>query len=372
MPAEEVSFMQRSVSVVGGGVIGLFCARAAAAAGWSVSLHDPTFGARAVGDGAASWVAGGMLAPLSEGWPGEHALLALGSASLRRWHDPVLRADLEGRGVVVSSGSLTVAFDSADAADLRTVADWVGAQGHDLEILSRSEVRTLEPSLSPRVRLGLSAPGELSVDNRALVLALESAVRDRGVRIERAPVTDLDALTTDRVVVAAGWSTSRLLPDVPVRPVKGEILRLRARPGSASAPTRTVRASVNGRAVYLVPRGDGLVVGATQYEHGDDTAVTVAGVRDLLADAEAVFPAVGDYELAETAAGLRPGSPDNIPVVGRWDDRVIVAAGHGRNGVLLAPVTADAVVAELEGEPLTEAACALPERFSSLTRTRAR
>ncbi|WP_156388374.1 MULTISPECIES: glycine oxidase ThiO [unclassified Rhodococcus (in: high G+C Gram-positive bacteria)] len=346
------------MTVVGGGVIGLFIARAAATAGWSVTLHDPVFGSRTVGDGAASWVAGGMLAPLSEGWPGEHDLLALGAESLRRWHD------LDpGPGVVTSTGSVTVAFDAADAADLRTAADWVRAQGHDLTMLSRSDVRALEPAVSPRVRAGVSAPAEMAVDNRAVVALLEAEILAAGVRVSREPVTDLGAVTTERIVVAAGWAASSLVPGLPVRPVKGEILRLRARRGSAAAPTRTIRASVNGRAVYLVPRGDGLVVGATQYEHGNDTAVTVGGVRDLLADAEAVFPAIGDYELAEAAAGLRPGSPDNIPIIGSVDDRVVVAAGHGRNGVLLAPVTADAVVAELDGAPLAAARCALPQRF---------
>ncbi|MGB3773198.1 MAG: glycine oxidase ThiO [Rhodococcus sp. (in: high G+C Gram-positive bacteria)] len=358
--------MKRSVTVVGGGVIGLFVARAAANAGWTTTLADPVFGCRRIGDGAASWVAGGMLAPLSEGWPGEHELLAFGAESLSRWH----RLDL-GRDVVTSTGSLTVAFDAADAADLRTVAEWVGAQGHDVAMLSRSDIRESEPAVSPRARLGLSAPNELAVDNRAVVAALEAEVLAAGVHVTTESVRELDTVSTEQVVVAAGWATSLLLPEVPVRPVKGEILRLRARSGSASAPTRTVRASVNGRAVYLVPRPDGLVVGATQYEHGDDTAVTVAGVRDLLADAEAVFPAIGDYELVETAAGLRPGSPDNIPIVGRLDERVVVATGHGRNGVLLAPLTADAVVAELQGTPLPVAACARPTRFTpSLTGAR--
>jgi glycine oxidase len=104
---------------------------------------------------------------------------------------------------------------------------------------------------------------------------------------------------------------------------------------------------VHGRQVYLVPRADGVVVGATQYEHGRDTAPTVTGVRELLDDACTVLPALGEYELVECAAGLRPTTPDNLPVVGRLDERVLVAAGHGRNGFLLAPWTAEKIAAEL-------------------------
>ena len=147
-----------------------------------------------------------------------------------------------------------------------------------------------------------------------------------------------------------------------VRPVKGEILRLRARPGVTPAPSRTIRGSVHGRPAYLVPRGDGLVVGATQYE-ADDTQVTVAGVRDLIADAEALLPAIGEYELYEATAGLRPMSPDNLPLIGRLSERVVAATWHGRNGVLFTPITADAVLAELADDPLAEAKNADPQRF---------
>jgi glycine oxidase len=112
---------------------------------------------------------------------------------------------------------------------------------------------------------------------------------------------------------------------------------------------------MHGRQVYLVPRADGVVVGATQYEHGRDTAPSVTGVRELLDDACEVVPALGEYELAECAAGLRPMTPDNLPLVGRLDERTLVAAGHGRNGFLLAPWTAEAIVAELNGARLPEA-----------------
>ncbi|MFD6882422.1 MULTISPECIES: glycine oxidase ThiO [unclassified Rhodococcus (in: high G+C Gram-positive bacteria)] len=349
-----------TVAVVGGGVIGLSIAWRAARSGYVVTVHDPDPGS------GASWVAGGMLAPLSEGWPGEGHVLELGAASLQRWPEfaALLRSGT-GIDLVTSTASMTVALDAADAADLRTVAEWVQAQGHEMRVLSRAEVRDLEPSLGPRIRLGLLASAELSVDNRALVVALRRAAVDAGVRFSEAPVADLADLAADRVVLAAGSASSRLWPALPVRPVKGEILRLRMRPGATPLPERTIRGNVHGRPAYLVPRRDGLVVGATQYEAAD-TQVTVAGVRDLIADAEALLPAIGEYELHEASAGLRPMTPDNLPLIGRLSERVIAATGHGRNGVLLTPLTVDAVLAELSEDPLSEVKHASPQRFTEV------
>ncbi|WP_459548342.1 glycine oxidase ThiO [Nocardia sp. X0981] len=349
-----------TLAVVGGGVIGLAVAWRAAEAGWTVTLFDP-----AVGSGA-SWVAGGMLAPLSEGWPGEDEVLAFGAAALARW--PGFAARLEavtGVDVFVATETLTVAQDTADAADLRTVADWVGEHGHELRILDRAGVRALEPALARTVRAGLLAATEPAVDNRRLVEALRKAATEAGVTVRAAEVRDLAELDQHRIVLAAGAASARLWPGLPVRPVKGEILRLRHRPGAQTPPTRVIRARVHGRPVYFVPRPDGLVVGATQYEAGFDTAVTVAGVRDLIADAETVLPGVGEYELAEASAGSRPGTPDNLPLLGRLSERVIAATGHGRNGMLTSAFTADAVLAELAGQPLSEAASADPRRFTA-------
>ena len=162
------------------------------------------------------------------------------------------------------------------------------------------------------------------------------------------PVDDLAAVDADVRVIANGIDAPTLWPGLPIRPVKGEVLRLRWRKGCMPLPQRVIRARVHGRQVYLVPRPDGVVVGATQYEHGRDTAPAVTGVRELLDDACAVMPALGEYELAECAAGLRPMTPDNLPIVGRLDDRTLVAAGHGRSGFLLAPWTAEAIAGELE------------------------
>jgi glycine oxidase len=340
MPAKGEGILERSpnraLSVIGGGVIGLSIARRAAQDGWSVRLHRTD--AR-----GASWVAGGMLAPHSEGWPGEDAQLALGLESLKLWHTGFLHGLPED--VVTARESLVVAVDRADATDLRTVADWLSAQGQPVH--PTTAARDIEPLLAQGIRHGFVAETELAVDNRLLVDALQAACEALGVQWAP-PVTDLADVPGLRVI-ANGIDAPALWPGLQVRPVKGEVLRLRWRKGCMPAPQRVVRARVHGRQVYLVPRADGVVVGATQYEHGRDTAPVVTGVRDLLDDACAVMPALGEYELAECAAGLRPMTPDGLPIVGRLDERTLVATGHGRNGFLLAPWTAERIATELAG-----------------------
>ncbi|GAA4420012.1 glycine oxidase ThiO [Actinokineospora soli] len=352
-----------SVAVVGGGVIGLACAWRLAAAGHRARLVDPE-PAR-----GASWIAGGMLAPLTESWPGEEAALDLGADALERW--PSFAADLGFE--LRREGTLVLAVDSADAATLDVLADFLAARGRAVERLTGRAARKLEPCLGPRVRSGLSVPGDLAVDNRALLAALLRACASAGVEFVTASAVSVrpgavetaeSTVECDVVVVAAGAFSRSLHPALAglVRPVKGEILRLRARPGTLPPPSRTVRALVASRPVYLVPRSDGsLVLGATQQEVGYDTEVTAGGVRDLIADAEQVLPGVGEYALVETAAGLRAGSPDNVPVLGWLEPGVLAATGHHRNRLLLAPTTADAVLALVGGGAAPEAAS--PARF---------
>ncbi len=324
-----------TLAVIGGGVIGLSVARRAAQDGWTVRVHD-------TGERGASWVAGGMLAPHSEGWPGEEELLRIGLESLDLWH----RSYLTGlpADVVTARESLVVAVDRADAEDLRTVADWLAAQGHPVTVTSAA--RDIEPLLAQGIRHGFRAVTELAVDNRRLVEALAAACAGLGVTWTGA-VADLAEVSADAVVIANGIDAPSLWPGLPVRPVKGEVLRLRWRRGCMPLPQRVIRARVHGRQVYLVPRADGVVVGATQYEHGRDTAPAVSGIRELLDDACEVMPALAEYEFAECAAGLRPATPDNLPIVGRLDERTLVATGHGRSGFLLAPWTAERIAAEL-------------------------
>ena len=326
-----------ALAVIGGGVIGLAVARRAAQDGWTVRVHRST-------ERGASWVAGGMLAPHSEGWPGEERLLQIGLASLQLWNSGFL--DGLPAEVVTAKGSLVVAVDRADAADLKTVADWLSAQGHP--VTPTTSARDVEPLLAQGIRHGFVADTELAVDNRLVVDALAAHCDRLGVRWAPAVAELSEAADADAVVIANGIDAPALWPGLAVRPVKGEVLRLRWRRGCMPVPQRVIRARVHGRQVYLVPRHDGVVVGATQYEHGRDTAPTVGGVRDLLDDACAVLPALGEYEFAECAAGLRPMTPDNLPIVGRLDERTLVATGHGRSGFLLAPWTAEAVAQELE------------------------
>jgi glycine oxidase len=329
-----------SIAVIGGGVIGLSVARRLAQSGRAVRVH------RNPAEPGASWVAGGMLAPHSEGWPGEERLLRIGLESLARWRERGPGSYLDGLpdAVITARESLVVAVDRADAADLRTVGKWLADQGHPVTLTSNA--RDIEPLLAQGIRHGFRAVNEMAVDNRAVVTALALHCDQLGVTWA-GPVGDLAQIDdVDAIVLANGVDAPSLWPGLAVRPVKGEVLRLRWRPGCMPVPQRVVRARVHGRQVYLVPRPDGVVVGATQYEHGRDTAPVVAGVRELLEDACAVIPALGEYELAETGAGLRPMTPDNMPFVGRLDERVLAAVGHGRSGFLLAPWTAEKVLAE--------------------------
>ena len=178
----------------------------------------------------------------------------------------------------------------------------------------------------------------------------------RGVRLAGG-----ELLEAERTVVAAGARSGELLPEqlvgLPsVRPVKGEILRLAARPGEMPCERIVVT-----ERVYVVPREGGeVVVGATSEERGFDRRVTAGGVHELLREAYRVLPEIAELELVETSAGLRPATADNAPLIGETAiDGLLLATGHHRNGVLLAPFTADAVLAILTGREPPEALAAL-------------
>jgi glycine oxidase len=359
--AEDTTY---DVVVVGGGVVGLAVAWRLSQQGLRVLVCDPDPAH------AASRAAAGMLAPVTEVKYGEEALLALGVESLRRY--PAFASDLESAtGLHVglrTEGTLVAATDAGDRALLVDLHDFQRSLGLDAELLTSRECRSLEPGLSPDVRCGLQVRSDHSVDNRRLCAALLAAV-DRSIRREAVRSIDVDdgdvrgvqlqsgePVSAATVVLAAGpWSAGIAgLPEAvrpQVRPVKGEILRLRARPSSGELPTRTIRGFVMGHEVYLVPRTDGeLVVGATVEEAGFDTAVRGGAVRELLRDARAVFPAIDELELVEVMAAHRPGSPDNRPMVGATSVAgLVLATGHYRNGILLTPVTADLVVAAVTG-----------------------
>jgi glycine oxidase len=357
--------------VAGGGVVGMAIAWRAAMAGFSVCLVDP-----GAGD-AASLVAAGMLAPVSESMYGEDALLRLNLLALRRF--PAFAAELEqatGQSVGLrQEGTLAVAYDPGDLAALGRMTAFRQAAGLDAEDLDGRACRRLEPFLAPDVRGGVRCAGDWSVDNRRYVAALHGAMPVAGVLVVRGRVIEVRAaggrargvrlvdgeigtVDGDAVVVAAGcWSGAiKGLPEAlreVVRPVKGQLLRLRAPAGMPPVLSHTVRATVRGAEVYLVPRADGeVIVGATSEERGHDRAVTAGAVHDLLRDATSVVPIVSELNLAETCAGLRPGTPDNGPVLGAAGPAgLLIATGHYRNGILLSAATADAAVACLAGQP---------------------
>jgi glycine oxidase len=331
-----------TVTVVGGGIIGLAIAWRLVRDGADVTVLDG-------GDDGAWQVAAGMLAPGGESAFEYPALARLLDRSASRW--PAFVDSLGADVGYDEAGTLSLALTADDVAEGARL--WVRQQ---LPRLRPSELRALEPALSPRVRAGVHAPHERQVDPRRVVAALRDRLGCRVVAKRVAALADVDG---DTVVVAAGCGTAALT-GLPVRPVKGQVLRLRGEPGLLR---HVLHAIVDGRRVYLVPRADGeIVVGATQEERADHT-VTAGGVLDLLRAAVDLVPGLAELALVETAVGHRPGTPDNAPLLGRLDDRVIVAAGHHRNGVLLAPVTAELVAGLVAGIDDPMLADFSPRRF---------
>ncbi|MFB6952672.1 glycine oxidase ThiO [Streptomyces niveus] len=375
------------VLVVGGGIIGLVTAWRAAQRGLGVAVVDPEPG------GGAALVAAGMLAAVSELDHGEQTLLGLNIASARLYPDFV--AELEsvtGRDTGYRAcGTLAVALDSDDRAQLRELHALQRRSGLESEWLTGRECRRLEPMLAPGVRGGLRVDGDHQIDPRRLAAALVTACERTGVVFHRAwaerlrVVGDRAAgvtlaggpergaeLDAGQVVIAGGSLSGRLagVPNdvvAPVRPVKGQVLRLTVPRPYAPFLSRTLRAEVRGSHIYLVPRENGeLVLGATSEELGWDTTVTAGGVYELLRDAHELLPGITELPLTETRAGLRPTSPDNAPLLGPTAlPGLHLATGHHRNGVLLTPVTGQVMATVLTtGELPDDARPFAPGRFS--------
>jgi glycine oxidase len=364
---------------VGGGVIGLTSAWRAAQGGADVVVLER--GEPAAG---ATRVAAGMLAPVGElsfGEP-ELAQMTLAAAALY----PGFVAELEAATGLstgyMRQGALHIALDRDEAAELRRVHDLQRSLGLEAQWLPPRRCRELEPGLTPSFNGGVHAPGEAAVDPRRLSAALLAALAAAGVEVRTGCEVSAGLFEDERlagvrtatgeelragaVVLASGaWAgASAWLPDAarpPVRPVKGQALELRSRDGSP--PCERILASER---AYLVPREDGrLIVGATVEERGFDTAVTAGGVHELLREAYRLLPEVAEMELVGALAGLRPGTPDNLPLIGPGAvEGLILATGHHRNGILLAPLTAEAVASLLTGTPPPDAiAAADPARL---------
>ncbi|QCD55417.1 glycine oxidase ThiO [Streptomyces hawaiiensis] len=374
------------VLVIGGGIIGLVTAWRAAQRGFATAVVDPEPG------GGAAQVAAGMLAAVTELHYGEQTLLGLNLASARRYPDFAAElTELTGQDLGYRRcGTLAVALDADDRAHLRELHALQQQSGLESQWLSGRECRRLEPMLAPGVRGGLRVDGDHQIDPRRLAGALVAACERAGVVFHRVWAERL-TVVRDRVtgvvladgtepaagqVVLAGGSLSGRLAGVPqdvlppVRPVKGQVLRLTMPQRHGPFLSRTVRAVVRGSHVYLVPRASGeLVVGATSEELGWDTTVTAGGVYELLRDAHELVPGITELPLTETRAGLRPGSPDNAPLLGPTGlEGLLLATGHYRNGVLLTPVTGDAMAHVLAtGELPEEARPFSPKRFSPAT-----
>ena len=368
MPAEAKLSEQKSYDavVVGGGVIGLACAWRAAQRGARVAVVE-----RSQPPAGATRVAAGMLAPVGELAFGEPELLKMTLAAAELYPDFV--AELEAASGVGTryrrDGALHVALDRDEAAELRRIHELQRSLGLDAEWLPPQRCRELEPGLTPSFAGGVQAPGEGSIDPRALAAALLGALEAEGVelltgsgveaalwegeRLAGVRTINGEELCAATTVLSAGaWSgRAEWLPEAarpPVRPVKGQILELRSRDGSP--PCERIVASER---VYLVPRPDGrLIVGATVEEQGFDAAVTAGGVHELLREAYRLLPDVAEMELVEVAAGLRPGTPDNLPRVGESGvEGLLWATGHYRNGILLAPLAASRLADLLQGVP---------------------
>jgi glycine oxidase len=367
MAARSDSF---DVIVVGGGVIGL-------AAGWRLAGR----GARvavlergALGRGTTH-VAAGMLAPVAEAELSEEPLLRLGTASAAAY--PAFVEELrEASGLdpgFLRCGTMLVARDRDEAEWLDRVRDVRTRLGLSVERLLPGAARRLEPALAPTLRLALDDRDDHAIDPRLLVAALAEAARRAGASLRTGSevasvgdgsvrLADGSTLAADVVVIAAGPWSGRVggIPDharVPVRPVKGQILRLRD-PSGPGLLSRVLRMQSG----YIVPRGDGrYVLGATMEERGFDTTVTAGAVFELLRDAVELLPGIDELVIDELSAGVRPGTPDNLPVIGPGAvDRLWWATGHHRGGVLLAPVTAELIAASiLDG-------VAPPQEFSPL------
>jgi glycine oxidase len=335
--------------VAGGGVIGASIAFELASEGLSVAVFDAQTPGR-----EASWASAGMISPAPENST-MASLLPISLASVRLYPTFLKRVEeLSGKNVGYrKDGALDLFLNGTGQSELdELLALHLGA-GLRAEALSGPEAREIEPALTGELRAAVHRPDEASLDNRLLIEAVLEAARHKGAEIF--PGNGVKALWTEgtacrglhlgngRVeakwtVIAAGCFSARIegvAPYAPVIPAKGQMMALRC-------DTVHLKKDLWCGHIYLVPRHDGrIIAGSTVEYEGFDRSVTVAGMQKLLTGAINLVPALASARIEETWAGLRPDSPDHLPILGPTDlDGLLIATGHFRSGILLTPVTA--------------------------------
>ena len=349
--------MAEVITVVGGGIIGLTTAFELTERGQRVRVYDPTPGERGTG---ASYFAGGMLAPIAEVQFQQDALFPLMVASANAYPSLMRRlaAVTDAPTGYDTTGTLVVAGDRADAAHLRDVSEYYRSLNRSAEAIPVSRARALEPALTPDLAGAALIEGDHQLAPRLFLQALVKALRARGVEFVRERVTDPDF--GDIVCTGLGAAGQ-----YPLRPVYGDILRLQT---PHPLVEHVVRGFVNGRPVYVIPRPGGEVcIGATSRED-TRTRPGVDGVYQLLKDAIRVVPAVEECELIESNVGVRPGTPDDLPIFGdrttATGRRQLISNGYFRHGILLAALAGKAgAEVFLGGDIPPEFAPCSPKRF---------
>lgn len=324
------------ISVVGAGIIGLTTALTLADRGHTVTVHDP---APASG---ASHHAGGMLAPTAEVVYKQDPLFPLMRASAE-WYPDLIALTAKYTDLPTgyrTDGTLVVARDTADKTHLEELRDYQSRHGMEVDKLTVRQARKLEPALSPALAGAVAIGGDHQVQPRLFTRALIRACRSANVTFSPNRIESLDALDGDQVVVANGLGASQLVAGLDLRPVYGDVLHVRVPQHQYPLLTRVVRGFVEDRPVYLIPREDGtLTIGASTREDGRDQP-QVQGIHQLMRDAIELVPALEECDFVEATAGARPGTPDDLPYLGRIDDRTVVSTGYFRHGILLAALGA--------------------------------
>lgn len=353
------------VAVIGGGVIGLSTALTLADRGHEVSVFDPA------PLSGASWHAGGMLAPTAEVVYKQEPLFPLMNAAASYYPALIelVSKYTDSPTGYRTEGTLVVARDRADNTHLEELRQYQSLHGMEVERLTSRQARSLEPALAPSLAGAVSIQGDHQVQPRLFTRALLDACAAAGVTITRRAVddvTDVDAgVGADQVLIAAGLGASAITGwyegenPLVLRPVYGDIIHVRVPEHQYPLVTRVIRGFVEDRPIYLIPREDRtLTIGATTREDGRE-APAVQGVYQLLRDAIEVCPALEECDFVEADAGARPGSPDDLPYLGRVNERVVVSTGYFRHGILLTGMAARCGADLVEGidPPLSLESC---------------